>query len=229
MIVRSATAASFPVLFASGPPDADVTWRLSGHDGLIEAGTVAVPAGAVSVALRASALNNTLAAGQLFAYRDLEWSYDVAGVVINGETRYTVEARLPIGVTTDGVRRKLGVDVNDLPDSDISLVKAYISFRDAVTAEVLDAAPESFTIIDAIEAQAALDVLPTMTVRVAAAEESGTDKYKRQDIDWSAIAVGLADMVSGGIAALDPTYDPTVTFGSLLILAGPSTDAYTGA
>lgn len=229
MIVRGSTAASFPVLFASGPPDADVQWELTGPTGSLGGDSLPVPAGAVSISIKTDAADNTLRVGELFSYRDLSWTYTVGGVVINGETRYTIEARLPLGVSTDGVRRKLGVDAVDLPDGDISLVKAYLKFQKATSPEALAASLNSFVVIDAIEAQAALDVLPTMTVRVAAQEESGTDKYKRQTVDWNAIALGLSDMIGTGVAELNPLYDPTLNFGSLLILAGPSSDAYTGA
>lgn len=223
MIVRGATAASFPVLFASGHPDANVSWTLSGPLGILGQGEYPVTSDDVSVVLQTTPAQNTLAGGELFSYRDLAWTYTVGGVIESGEIRYTVEARLPIGVSFDGVRRKLGVEPTDLPDADISLVKAYLKFKSN------GPLPNTFVIIDAVEAQAALDVLPSMTVRVAAAEESGTDKYKRQTIDWNAIANGLGDMVGAGQAELDPLYDPTLTFGSLLILAGPTTDAFTGA
>jgi len=226
VILRGSTAASFPVMFASGHPDADVSWTLFGPAGtIIRSGTVPVSADAVSVALRTTALDNGLGS-ELHSYRDLVWTYDVGGVTVNGEIRYLIEARLPIGVSADGVRRKLGVEATDLPDSDISLVKAYLNFMSMVA---MTALPDTLTVVDAVEAQAALEVLPTMTVRVAAQEESGTDKYKRQDIDWSAIADGLNSLVDAGVLDLLPVYDPTAGFGSLLILAGPTTDAYTGA
>lgn len=129
MIVRAGTALSLPVLFSSGMPDGDVTYKVFNPSGeVLGTGTGVVPDGAVSTVLQIPSERNALPAGMLLSYRDVEWTYTVGGSVVYGETRYSLEARLPFGVSNDGVRAKLGVDKNDLPDSDISLAKAYLAF-----------------------------------------------------------------------------------------------------
>lgn len=231
MIVRSGLALSIPVLFSSGHPDGNISWRLLGTAGNeLANGSVAVPADAVSINLPIAAEHNTLGGDALFGSRDFEWAYTVGGAVVNGEERYSVEARAPYGASNAGVRSKLGVEPKDLPDGDISLIRAFVGFRDIVTADRLaDLADEAdmLAVRDAIEAQAALNLIPTMAVRVAVQEDSGTNAYKRQSVDWGAIAEALSGIVNAGILAVNPTYDPTPT-GALFILATPANDPITG-
>ena len=231
MIVRSGLALSIPVMFSSGHPDGDIAWRLLGASGdEIASGVAVVPLDAVSVNLPIASTYNVLLPGTLFASRDFEWSYTVNGAVVNGEERYSVEARAPFGASNAGVRAKLGVEPKDLPDGDISLIRSYIYFRDLVTADRLTAATDDATLLsirDAIEAQAALTLIPTMAVRVAVSEASGTNAYKRQEVEWGAIAESLSTIVSDAIVAVNPTYDPTPT-GALFVLATPATDPFTG-
>lgn len=230
MIVRGGVAITIPVMFPAGPPDGAVAWKLYDAAGiLLDAGAVVVPANAVSINLPVTAANNALGAA-LFGSRDIEWSYTVGGAVVNGDQRYNLEARPLFGVSADGVRTKLGVSSTDLPDDNISLIRAYVSFRDTVGADVLAAvtdAADLLSVRDAIEAQAALVLIPTMAVRVAAAEDSGTNSYKRQAIDWDAVSSALSTTYNAGILAVLPSYDPSPT-GALFVLATPATDPITG-
>lgn len=232
MIVRAATAASFPVLFSSGHPDGDVDWEVRDQDGvLLDSGSIVVPGDAVSVNIITDVAANTLDVGELTSTRDVSWTYTVAGVIINGEQRYTVEARLPFGICAEGVRAKLGVDKTDLPDTDISLIESYYTFQTRVTPGILALVTdpvEKLAVKNAIEALAALAVLPTMTVRVASKESSGTNQYQRQKVDWAAIQLSLQSYLDAGYGLLIVGYDPTADFGSLLILATPAVDPFTG-
>jgi hypothetical protein len=231
VIVRSGLALSIPVFFSSGHPDGPVAWRLYDATGTqLADGTVSVPLEAVSMNLPIAAEHNTLPGGELFNSRDFEWAYTVNGAIVNGSQRYSIETRPPYGASNDGVRAKLGVEKKDLPDGDISLISAFISFRDDVTAPLLAAATSDAALLavrDAIEAQAALNLIPTMAVRVAVQEDSGTNAYKRQAVDWGAIAESLSTIVYNGILAVNPTYDPAPT-GVLFILATPAVDPITG-
>lgn len=233
MIVRNGLAHSIRVMFESGMPDNDVAWRLLGSTGLeLASGSVPIPSDAVSINLLIPPSYNNLAVGALVGSRDFEWTYTVNGEVVNGEERYSIEARPPFGASNDGVRAKLGVEDQDLPDSDISLIRAYIGFRDLVGADLLAALTDEasqLAIADAIEAQAALNLIPTMAVRVATSEDSGTNSFKRQSVDWGAVAEHLAAIVNAGIVTVLPNYDPMASAGALFILATPTTDPFTGS
>jgi hypothetical protein len=231
--LRSGNAASVLVEFPSGAPDGNLTWSLLGPDGLpVTGGTIVVPSNAVSQVINVPAQYNTTDVGELSSYRDLVWSYSVAGAIINGEQRYTLEARVPFGASQDGVRTKLGVERHDLPDSEISLVQGFYDFAAAVGGpeftELATTPGESLRIRNAIEAMAALALIPSMQVRIASKESSGTDTFQRQDIDWAMLATDLQAQVNTGITVILPNLDLTAGFGAIFILAGPSTDAVTG-
>lgn len=233
MLHRAGQALSFPVLFSSGHPDGNVDWEVRSSDGaLLDSGALIVPADAVSVVVTVPASANALASGELLATRDVSWSYSVAGVVINDEQRYAIEGRLPFGVSPDGVRSKLGVDRTDLPNSEISLVGAYYAFEEGIGTDVLASVSDpstSLAVTNAIEALAALALLPTMTVRIAAKESSGTNQFQRGKIDWSSVQLSLESTVAAAYDKLIVGYDATALFGSLLILARPDVDPLTGA
>lgn len=231
MIVRSGNAASFLVEFPSGPPDGNVSWRLLGEAGdEITGGSLPVPSGSVSVTLTIPGINNTiLTLGVLTAYRDLEWDYTVDGVVVNGEQRYSIEARVPYGVTPEGVRSKLGVNDHEIPDGEIRLVEAYLSFTSLVNPLLLAAATDHIALRNAIEAMAALALVPSLPVRLALKEASGTDSFQRDKLNLAELYVALQGNIADGLLAVDPNYDPMFGFGDLFILAPPGTDAFTGA
>lgn len=234
MIVRAGTPVTFPVMFSSGVPDGNVTWQVIGSNGVVlDSGVIDPAADAVSTIIAVDAEHNALAGGDLLSYRDVTWSYSVNGQTIYDEMRYTIEARLPFGLSQDGVRTKLGVEANDLPNAEISLVAAYYALAGMVTEPTLNAAVllgshSQLQIRDAIEALAALALLPTMVVRVAAKESSGTQQYQRQKIDWVQVQLSLEATISAGRLILVPTFDVTTDFGPLLILASPETDPFSG-
>lgn len=231
MVVRDGSSMSALVEFLTGKPTAGIDWKLFAPGGvLLTAGNMPVPADAVSVFLKVDGGFNALVPGMMSSYRDLEYEYDVGGRIVAGQVRYTIEARVPFGVSPDGVRRKLGIDdPSDLPDSDIGLVVAYQSFARLVGASVLaDATDDNTQVRDAIEARAALALLPTMSVRIAQKEDSGTSSFQRQVIDWEGIGASLQALVVEGVESLNIEYNPTTGFGAIFLLAGPQTDAFTG-
>lgn len=234
MILRSGLALNIPVLFDEGQPDGEVTWSVFSSAGLLlGSDSVVVPADAVSITLTVPAPLNTLAADQLIGTRDLTWTYVRDGLTVTDELRYSLENRIPFGASADGVRAKLGIEKDDLPDSDIALARAYIAFRNTATLSALlaisDEGENDLVLRDAIEATAALALLPTMIVRIAKSEDSGTNKYQRQDVDWEVIGLTLAAMVNDALLLALPGYDPFASAGALFLLATPATDAITGA
>lgn len=69
---------------------------------------------------------------------------------------------------------------------------------------------EKLMVVDAIEATAALMVLPTLQVRVAKTETSGTNSYTRQNIDWDKLKEYLQSVVAESLAAAQPGASTTI-------------------
>jgi hypothetical protein len=220
------------VLFSSGFPDGNVTWTLTDQLGSqVGSGSLTPNAGDVSVTIEISATNNALS-GTLFGWRDLTWSYTTGGVAETGHKRYTLEGTAPFGAREEGVRSKLGISDADLADEDVPLMKAYLDFQHVVSADQLAVVDTSsaynlMTICDAIEATAALAVLPSLQVRVAASESSGTNQYKRQDIDWAAVADKLHALVDAGQQLVNPSL-ALESDTSMFVLSNSATDLFPG-
>jgi len=232
MTVRSGLSYSVIATFDDGHPDGAVAWTVRDSTGVIDSGSITPSISDVSSVITATGSANTLADGIYTAPREIEWSYTVGGKAIHGSEKYTLEARVPGGPTADGVRNKLGVSRAELPDSDVPLIGAYLEFQSLVGSSVLSSAYDGglkeVAARDAVEAIAARRLVPSMQIRVASSEESGTNKFKRQTVDWAMLVQSLDDLINAGQAALVSGFDPTVDFGSIFILAPPSTDAITG-
>src|SRR3546814_17121384 len=111
-------------------------------------------------------------------------SYAVGGVSRTEVVEYVIEGRVPLAVSARGVREKLGVSPQDLPDEEIDLVGAYWemqSLADLGAYENVETST-SYVVANGIEALAGLAVLDTLQVRVATMESSGTNEYQRLKI-----------------------------------------------
>jgi hypothetical protein len=218
--MRAGTALTQLIEFSEGFPDGDISWGLLDASGNpLANGAVTPEADSASAVIMVPALDNDIVeAGALFAYRELSWSYTVGGLMQNGRRRYRLEAFLPLGVSEDGVRRKLGVESHELEDEKIDLVTAYSSFRETVTAAKLDAVTNQTALAacDGIEALAALNLLPTLQISLAAKESSGTNQFQRTKIDWDRLRAHLETILANGYAAVNPLSDTSSQMPSLL-------------
>lgn len=233
MIYRNAATLSVLVEFPSGFPDGTIDWAVYDEEGLaLDTGSITPAVGAVSAYIYVSSLVNTLDTGDLSGYRDLVWTYQVNSEVVNGDMRYTIEARPPWGATPAGVRNKLGIEPKELADGDISLVRAYYDLTtlmgDPDLTGFVPTDRERVVLTDAIEAIAALTALPTIQMRAALKESSGTDTYQRNKPDWELLATNLRSLVGDGVIILNPDFDPFAGAGALFLLATPSPDPVTG-
>lgn len=233
MIVRSGLPATHEVLFESGLPAGNVSWQLlDAAGGSVASGTLTPAAEEISAVISLSGTHLTNTSGAFLGYRTLQWWYAVAsGHTVSGELSLTIETLPPLGISAEGVRQKLGVTKSELGDDSVELGFAFSQF-------VSDAGPSWDSLVlddelgrlvkDAVEALAALRLLPTMPVRIAAAETSGTSEFRRQNIDWTNLAPGLDAKYQRGLNAVDPTRS-VASSGSLFFLAQPDTDPITGA
>ena len=159
---------------------------------------------------------------EIYRYRELSWSYLSGGATVSGSARWTLEGAIPFGAREDGVRQKLGLDNSaDLPDSEIPLMKGYLKFQSLMGASALTALETTtdynqVLIIDAIEASAALYLLPTLQIRVAKTETSGTNTYTRQNIDWEMLEARLQSYVSEAVETVGSS--PTSNSISMFIV-----------
>lgn len=221
--MRAGTALTQLVEFSDGAPDGDIAWQLLDALGIqVASGAVTPAADAASAVITVTAEDNTIGDGVLASPRELRWSYTVAGLIHSGQLRYRLEAFLPLGVSEAGVRRKLGLEVHELGDEAIDLVGAYGRFSITVGQTDLDAVATAgghaaLVACDAVEALAALTLLPSLQISLAQKESSGTNQFQRAAIDWEALRAQLEQYVGEGYTAVNPTFDPTANSGSLLI------------
>ena len=147
-----------------------------------------------------------------------------------GSTTYRVERSIPFPVSVHGVRSKLGVEDHELEDRDIDLLMAYATISESYNiAPYIDSGDMNALIVtNAIEAQAALQALPSLQLAVARSEDSGTNKYQRfGSIDWEGLAASLDQMVYR-LAVLSGE-DVLELTGVIFTASGPATDRVTGS
>lgn len=230
--MRSGDPFAVEVTFDQGFPDAAISWRLAdGDNTTVVTGTVTPAAGDVSSVITVSGTYNTLTGDALLGNRELSWVYLVGGLVRGDYRRYDVEAFLPFGVSRDGVRTKLGLQKDEVPDEEIDLVTAYMEFQDVITDAILSAVTDSYAkllVRHAVEALAGLKMIPSLQVRLAKKEVSGISQYQRADIDWGELAEYLNGLIANGYTALNPDLDPALS-GSIFLTVVRSPDAVTGA
>lgn len=226
------TPFSHEVNFSTGLPSGAVTYSLLGNDGQPLPNynnlTITVPADTFSVVLAVPGSANTCSA-PLFESRTLTWSYSTANGVVSGRTRYRVEKEIPFPVSEHGVRSKLGVEDHEVEDKDINLLMAYASLNEQFNLTPYENGGNYNTllVVEAIEAQAALNVLPSLQLAVAKAEDSGTNKYQRfGNIDWAALEASLNNSIFK-LQDLVGT-DTTGLIGIIFVAAGSNTDRLTG-
>lgn len=229
--MRSGNPFTAEVTFDEGFPDAAISWKLLDGDGTqLTTGSVTPAAGDVSTIITVSGANNALSTGVLAGNRELSWSYTVGGLAKGGQIRYDLEAFLPFGVSCDGVRTKLGLDVDEVSDNEINLVTSYLAFQQVVTSATLSAVTDTYSklvVRHAIEALAGLRLVPSLQLKLAKKEVSGISQFQRADIDWTELSAYLNSLVAAGYTALNPDLDPA-NVGSLFLTVVRSPDAVTG-
>lgn len=221
--------------FSAGLPTGAVSYDLLGNDGttVITSGSFTPTAGAVDWLLVISATHNTCAL-PLFEYRTLTWEYLTADGVQFGRVSYRVDKPLPFTVTADGVRNKLGMSDHEISDDSVDLITAYSEISTLIgEATVLAAAVagnrSTLLIAHAIEAMAAILLIPSLQLRAAQRESSGTNEFARfAKIDWMMLEGSLRTHIDRARAAVDTNFDATGAAGFLFGTAVRSPDAVTG-
>ena len=228
------TPFSYLVEFDTGTPQGVFSYSLLDDDGNPVAGiqnvTINPDPGAVSVLIQIPVQANTLTK-PLFEGRTIAWNYVTALGVVNGSYAYTIQKRVPFPTTNEGVRIKLGIDVSEMPDNRIDLLGAYVTFKDTfantdVDSYALAGDSMALKITNAIEALAALKLLPSLQISLAKRLTSGTNEYERfSKIDWELMRADLEQLVYDTTVLIDPelVYEGTTVFALTV-----RTDPYTG-
>ena len=199
------------VQFLSGQPTSDFTYTLYNQDGdVVVTDSVPISTGQVSYLIEIPAASNSLSK-PLFEQMTLEWEYTTATEAVEGNIKYTIHTPIVFPVTPEGVRDLLGVSSEELADSEIDLFSGFMKFRELV-GEDLDLTTyqsagdsDSFKITKSIEALTALDIFPTIQLRLPKKYDSGTSSYERwNNIDWENMHARLSNVANTGLLILNP-------------------------
>lgn len=228
------TPFSYLVEFTSGSPQGVFSYSLYDDDGNpvppLQNVEVTPPEGSVSFLIEIPNIANVLTK-PLVEGRRLSWNYTTNLGAVNDSFSYTIQKRVPFPVTAEGVRTKLGVDKTELPDDRIDLLMAYVEYNDTFVGGIDNYAyagnSTTLKIMNAIEAIAALKILPSLQLSIAKRLTSGTNEYERfAKIDWEMIEASLGQLIYDTTVLIDPTqvYQATTIFALAV-----RTDPYTGA
>ena len=234
---RELTPFTHIVEFVSGSPTGTFSYSVYDEDNLIvnalENVVIPLGAGAISARIDVPAAANAVSK-PLFETRTITWTYPTASGTVNGSHSYVIQKRIPFPATPEGVRQLLGVSEKEVADEQIDLMGAYLAFRkpftdpDAVLLPYMTSGDEdSYRVTRAIEALAALEILPTLQLALARRFDSGTNSYERWNrIDWEALAAKLNGMVYEAAVIVDPLLELAI---SPIFVLSTRTDPLTGA
>lgn len=233
---RELTPFTHIVEFASGAPTGAFSYSLYDEDGNIVDGiqdeVISLGVGAISARIDVAAASN-IVSKPLFEVRTITWTYPTNSGTVNGSISYVVQKTIPFPATPEGVRQLLGVTDSEVPDDRIDLLGAYLEFRKPLNDPDLSLAPfvtsgdaDAYAITRAIEALAALEVLPTLQIALAARFDSGTNSYERwTKINWEALALRLTGYVETATVIVEPTLEFVI---SPIFMLSIRTDPLTG-
>lgn len=209
-------------------PDAgSVSYTVRGHTGQPIAGAtnVSVPTDAddtqVSVNIGFPINNKT----RQFERRSVEYRWVVAGRAYGREFSFFLTDRLIFDATPAEVRERLGVNASELPDHEVDLVAAYYQLGAQIGATTLadklaEGTYETIKANRALVLVEALRLLPSLRLRAAKAETSGSEGFTRYDIDWDALEKALKDELGKQVELLG------TSSGGVVFMLSAQTDPF---
>lgn len=222
------------VQFNHGQPVGNFTYTLYNQNGaVVTNGTSPVSIGQLSYVISLTGANNTMTK-PLFEQMRLEWEYTTVTQVVAESLIYQIHAPIGFPVSQDEVRNMLGVNEDELPDSDIDLLGGFLYFRQLVGEDVDLATYQnsgtftSYKITKAIEASTALMLFPTMQIRLPRKYDSGTSSYERwTNIDWAALQAEISEKLNVGLTLVNVDFEYWQTL-DIFGLSVPGPDPITG-
>lgn len=223
------------VVFNSGQPVGAFTYNLRNQSGeTVVSEEVQIAENQLSYLITIPSSLNVLSR-DLFEKMTLEWNYSTANEFVSDLLEYRLTIAIPFGVSRDSVRNLLGVNKQELQDDDIDLLAGYISFIDflpeGTDLSELEAQGDAaaYNISTAIEAAAALKLLPSIQIRLPRIYNSGTSEFQRwNNIDWEGLKMSLNQKVVDGLDAIDPSLSLLDNI-TIFSLSDADTDPITGA
>lgn len=158
------------------------------------------------------AVHNTLGAGR-FAMRTVVIDFTKTGRPMSVRESYRLTAWLNTTVTPDDVRAFIGVDAGELPNTVIDIVDAYLSVEADIGEAILTAAlagadEKQIAANRMVLAQAVLNQIPGLPLRLSQNESNGVFSAQRPKIDLVALEMraqamyaDAADLTSSRLAA----------------------------
>lgn len=169
-------------------PDTNTAvYTLYGQDGLPVAGHVGED---VTVSTYFGTIELPSAVNEIetsFGKRTVVVTYEKSGAVYTIRISYRLVPFLNITVMPRDVRNFLGVNDSELPDDDIDLNRSYFAVREEVGSAVLATALASGELAEtraneAILYWAALDLLPSLQLRIAQQQADGPISFHRVSV-----------------------------------------------
>lgn len=187
--------------------------------------------GALSLdgALTIPAIHNLLAMGLPFSDRILSWRFTHGGRPMQGRLSYRVHNFVPLSVTPENVRMELGIDHLELPDAHIDLLAAYFQLESTLMAPLAAGGLPALAANQAVVLQAALNLIPSLSLRVGATIRSEDHLFTRSaKLDFERIEASLTARLAKLIAtATGAVLD--LSAGITIFQITTPADAVTGA
>jgi hypothetical protein len=170
------------------PAANSVRYTLRDHAGTPVPGFVDVPLTPgltdTFVRIEVPALQNAITAGRRFETRTINLRALIGTTPWHTQVRYRLLPWLPITVTPDSIRSYVGLDVTELPDTDLDVISAALDVEAELTQTVLAAALISGTQNErmanrAIQAQAVLNSLTAISSRYLLRHTDGSINAQR--------------------------------------------------
>lgn len=194
------------VQFTTGEPTSDLTYTLRNQDGdVVLTETAPIISGQMSYLIEIPAGSNSLTQ-PLFERMILDWEYTTADEAVSDLLIYTIHTPIDFAVSEQGVRDLLGVDEEELESKDIDLFEGYLNFRELIGRDADLSIYEgvgdfdSYKIAKSIEAATALNIFPTLQIRLPKKYDSGTSSYERwNSIDWEVLQGKIESKLYDGV------------------------------
>ena len=129
------------------------------------------------------------------------------------------------GVVPADVRKFIGCDEGELPDDEVDLTGAYLDLAEKMTLTLLDAGTITYprSVDQAVLAQAVLNLMPSLPIRISKSESDGTSKVERFPIDLNLVANRAMALLSSASNIITSTDATTRTLIALTTRTDPIT------